>query len=104
MLTRPRARYPQLSAVLLALSLYACGSSSGGGSNTFSCGTLSCASGSQYCLKVESGPKYSCVNLPSSGCTTGMWCETCLASIPNQQSCAEATIGGETDIEVDTTM
>jgi hypothetical protein len=103
MTTRPRTRFPHAAALLLAAALAACGSS-GNGAVTFSCGTLSCDSGSQYCLKVESGPKYSCVDLPSSGCTSGAWCSTCLASVPNQEGCSQATIAGVTDIEVDTTM
>ena len=98
-------RFPHAPAVSLALALLAaaCASSSKS-SVTFSCGTLSCDSGSQYCLKVESGPKYSCVDLPSSGCTIGNWCNTCLASVPNSEGCAETTIAGVTDIEVDTSM
>jgi hypothetical protein len=88
------------------LSMFACSSSSSGtgSGQTFSCGSNNCGSGTQYCLKNESGPTYSCVNLPSSGCTTGQLCETCLKSVPNQEGCSEVTINGVTDVEVDTTQ
>jgi len=94
------ARFLLAAVFVAAIAVPACSSSNNASvGNTFACGSsLSCTTGSQYCLKVESSTSYSCVDLPS-GCTAATACSTCLASVPNEEACAD--IGG--DIEVDVT-
>jgi hypothetical protein len=98
MLTRTRAIAAATTAALASLMVCACGGIAIG---SFSCGTLECTSGTQYCLKQEATASYSCVDLPSSGCVSGTWCETCLMSVASEEVCSESMIGGVDDIEVD---